>query len=80
MEQQQFAVRSERKVAQIVQNQEVQQRECVRHPSLAVRLGFCYQPVHQVNDIEEPATATVPDPAASQADRDMRNLWMAKSE
>ena len=72
VEQELAPAHGERKVAQLVENDEVQPTESPRHPSLAIRLGFRHQPVDQIDDIEEPAAATVPDPAAGQADREMR--------
>ena len=72
MEQQLPATRSERKIAQLVQNQEVRPGEHLRHLSLAIRLGFRNQPIHQIDNIEEPTAAAVPNPAPGQADREMR--------
>jgi hypothetical protein len=71
MEQELTAGLGERKIAEFVQDQEVQAGDQVRGAALPFGPGFRVELIDQIDDVEEPAPAAVSDAGARDADREM---------
>lgn len=71
VEQELAAGLSEREVAELVQNQEVEAGDQVCGPALPFGTSFCIELVHQIDDVEEPSPPAIANAGAGDADGEM---------
>ena len=71
MEQQLAAALGERQVAEFVEDNEVDPAQGIGSAALTVDFDLGFEPVDQIDDIEEPRLASGPDAVARNADRDV---------
>src|SRR5579859_670277 len=72
VEQKLSASLSERQIAELIEDDEVEAGEIIGEPSLAARSSFGLEPIDQINGVEEPAARSGADTGARDRHRQMR--------